>query len=197
MKRTLGTTLIGSLLFAGAALAAGPAVQEATQRDVNQQQRIEQGLQSGQLNTKEAGQLEHQQSRIDQAEARDIKRDGKLTGADQAQLNRMQNNASANIYKDKHNDVTGNPNSKSSQRMQADVQRNVNQQQRIVQGEKSGSLTNREAGSLEHGQAKVDNKEAKAAANGRVSASEQKGIQKAENKQSARVYKKKHNAKVS
>jgi len=197
MKRTLGTTLIGSLLFAGAALAAGPAVQEATQRDVNQQQRIEQGLQSGQLNTKEAGQLEHQQSRIDQTEARDIKRDGKLTGADQAQLNRMQNNASANIYKDKHNDVTGNPNSKSSQRMQADVQRNVNQQQRIVQGEKSGSLTNREAGSLEHGQAKVDNKEAKAAANGRVSASEQKGIQKAENKQSARVYKKKHNAKVS
>ena len=197
MKRTLGTTLIGSLLFAGAALAAGPAVQEATQRDVNQQQRIEQGLQSGQLNTKEAGQLEHQQSRIDQTEARDIKRDGKLTGADQAQLNRMQNNASANIYKDKHNDVTGNPNSKSSQRMQADVQRNVNQQQRIVQGEKSGSLTNREAGSLEHGQAKVDNKEAKAAANGRVSASEQKGIQKAENKQSARIYKKKHNAKVS
>ena len=197
MKRTLGTTLIGSLLFAGAALAAGPAVQEATQRDVNQQQRIEQGLQSGELNTKEAGQLEHQQSRIDQTEARDIKRDGKLTGADQAQLNRMQNNASANIYKDKHNDVTGNPNSKSSQRMQADVQRNVNQQQRIVQGEKSGSLTNREAGSLEHGQAKVDNKEAKAAANGRVSASEQKGIQKAENKQSARVYKKKHNAKVS
>ncbi len=66
MKSTLGTALIGSLLFAGAALAAGPAVQETTQRDVNQQERIEQGLQSGQLSTKEAGQLERQQSRIDQ-----------------------------------------------------------------------------------------------------------------------------------
>ena len=197
MKSTLGTALIGSLLFTGAALAAGPAVQETTQRDVNQQQRIEQGLQSGQLSTKEAGQLERQQSRIDQTEARDIKRDGKLTGADQAQINRMQNNASSNIYKDKHNDVTGNPNSKSSERMQADVQRNVNQQKRIEQGEKSGSLTNREAASLEHGQAKVDRKEANAAANGHVGAREQKNIQKSENKQSARIYKKKHNAKVS
>jgi hypothetical protein len=197
MKSTIGTALIGSLLFAGAALAAGPAVQEATQRDVNQQGRIEQGLQSGQLSTKEAGQLERQQSRIDGTEARDLKRDGKLTGADQAQLDRMQNRASANIYKDKHNSVTGNPDSKSSQRMQADVQRNVNQQTRIEQGEKSGSLTNREAASLEHGQAKVNRREANAAADGHVGANEQKGIQKSENKQSARVYRKKHNAKVS
>jgi len=193
MKSTLGTTMIGSLLFAGAALAAGPAVQETTQRDVNQQERIEQGLQSGQLNTKEAGQLERQQSRIDQTEARDLKRDGKLTGADQAQLNRMQNKASATIYQDKHNAATGNPNSKSSERMQADVQRNVNQQQRIEQGEKSGSLTNREAGSLEHGQAKVARKEANAAANGHVGAKEQKNIQKAENKQSRRIHNKKTN----
>lgn len=193
MKTTLGTTLIGSLLFAGAAMAAGPAVQEATQRDVNQQERIEQGLKSGELNTKEAGQLERQQSRIDQTETRDVKRDGKLTAADQAQLNRMQNRASTNIYRDKHNAVTGNPNSKSSERMQADVQRNVNQEKRIEQGEKSGSLTNREAGSLEHGQAKVDRKEANAAANGRVGAKEQAGIQKAENKQSRRIYRKKHN----
>jgi hypothetical protein len=192
MKSTLGTALIGSLLLSGAALAAGPAVQETTQRDVNQQERIEQGLQSGQLSTKEAGQLERQQTRIDQTEAKDINRDGKLTGADQAQISRMQNKASGNIYADKHNAVTGNPDSKSSQRMQADVQRNVNQQQRIEQGEKSGSLTNRQAGSLEHGQAKVDRKEANAAANGHVSAKEQKGIQKAENKQSAKIYKKKH-----
>ena len=128
-----------------------------------------------------------------QTEARDLKRDGKLTGADQAQLNRMQNKASATIYQDKHNAATGNPNSKSSERMQADVQRNVNQQQRIEQGEKSGSLTNREAGSLEHGQAKVARKEANAAANGHVGAKEQKNIQKAENKQSRRIHNKKTN----
>jgi len=40
--------------------------------------------------------------------------------------------------------------------MQADVQRNINQQQRVEQGVKSGQLTNREAGKLENGQARVD-----------------------------------------
>ncbi|UUZ55732.1 hypothetical protein LP419_09440 [Massilia sp. H-1] len=44
---------------------------------------------------------------------------------------------------------TGNPNSASSQRMQADVQRNVNQQTRIENGIKSGELTNHEVAKLE------------------------------------------------
>jgi hypothetical protein len=80
--------------------------------------------------------------------------------------------------------------------MQADVQRNVNQQQRIDNGIKNGSLTNREVGSLERGQAHVDRKEANAARNGHVSAREQGRIQRTENRQSNRIYNKKHNAKV-
>jgi len=78
--------------------------------------------------------------------------------------------------------------------MQTDVQRNVNQQQRIANGMKSGELTNRETGSLERGQAHVDRREANAAANGRVNAAEQGRIQRSENRQSGRVYNKKHNA---
>jgi hypothetical protein len=162
------------------------------QRDVNQQQRIEQGLQSGQLSTKEAGSLERQQQHVDKMEARDLK-NGSVSPAEQARLNAAQNRVSNNIYADKHNGVTGNPNSASSQRMQGDVQRNVNQQQRIQNGMDNGALTNREAGKLDRGQAHVSGREANAAANGRVGAREQRGVQRAENRQSGRVYRKKHN----
>jgi hypothetical protein len=86
----------------------------------------------------------------------------------------------------------GNPNSASSQRMQADVQRNVNQQQRVEQGVQSGSLTTREAGQLERGQANVDRREARAGADGNVSAKEQQRVQSAENRQSKKIYREKH-----
>jgi len=175
--------------------ATAQAVQQDQQRDVNQQQRIEQGLKSGELSSREAGQLEREQAHVDKMEARDL-RNGSISPAEQARLNAAQNKASGDIAADKHNGVTGNPNSASSQRMQADVQRNVNQQQRIANGVQSGALTNHEVGSLERGQAHVDRKEANAAANGRVGAAEQRSIQRSENRQSARVYRKKHNARV-
>jgi len=73
------------------------------------------------------------------------------------------------------------------------VQRNVNQQKRIQNGMDNGSLTNREAGKLERGQAHVNGREANAAANGHVGAREQRGIQRSENRQSGRVFRKKHN----
>jgi hypothetical protein len=193
MKTTSITfQLIAASLLTTAAWAQTPAEQDQ-QRDVNQQQRIEQGLQSGQLSTKEAGSLERQQQHIDKMEAHDMK-NGAITPTEQARLNAAQNRASNNIYADKHNGVTGNPNSASSQRMQADVQRNVNQQQRIQNGMDNGSLTNREAGKLERGQARVNGREANAAADGHVGAAEQRGIQRSENRQSGRIYRKKHNA---
>lgn len=192
MKKLLGMSAVGALVLASSAFAAGPRTDEVTQRDVNQQNRIEQGLQSGQLSTKEAAQLEHQQAKIDRTEARDEK-DGKLSTAEQAHINSMQNNASAAIARDKHNGVTGNPNSASSKRMQADVQRNANQETRIAQGAKSGTLTNQQVGSLQRGQAHVDQKEARVARDGYVGAGEQAGIQHSENLQSNKIYRKKHN----
>lgn len=77
--------------------------------------------------------------------------------------------------------------------MQADVQRNINQQSRIEQGVQSGALTTKETANLERGQARVDRKEAKAGANGHVSAGEQAGIQNAENNQSKKIYREKLN----
>ncbi len=191
MKRTL---IALSLLLAGAAQAQSAG--ENAQRDADQQQRIEQGLQSGQLNSKEAGRLERQEQTIDRQEARDEKSGGTLTPQEQARINHEQNRVSNNIYNDKHNAVTGNPNSASSQRLQDDAQRNANQQQRIANGQNSGALTSREAGHLESGQARVNRSEANAAANGHVGAGEQARVQGKENNQSRRVYNKKHNERV-
>ena len=190
MQRTLIATTIAAVLFSFGAHAQNAASETA--RDTDQQKRIEQGLQSGQLSTKEAASLEHQERRIDATEAHDMK-DGKLSAGEKTQIQREQNRASAGIYKDKHNTVSGNPNSASSQRMQADVQRNVNQDARIHQGVRSGQLSNREVGSLERGQAHVDRAEARAGANGHVGASEQARIQGRENRQSARIHNKKRN----
>lgn len=190
MQRTLMALALAAT-FSLSAYAQNAATE--TGRDTEQQARIEQGLQSGQLSTKEAAGLEHQEQKVDRTEARDM-HNGSLSSAEKAQIQREQNHVSGDISQDKHNAVTGNPNSASSQRMQADVQRNVNQETRINQGVRSGELTNKEAGSLERGQAHVDRSEAHAAANGHVSAREQARTQAKENRQSGRVYNKKHNA---
>jgi hypothetical protein len=192
MSSYRGLGALGLLALATSAFAAGPRADEVVDRDVNQQQRIEQGLQSGALTTREAGQLERGEARIEQTEARDLANNGKLSPAEQARINRMQNRESAVIAADKHNGRVGNPTSASSERMQADVQRNLNQQKRIEQGADSGSLTNREVASLEAGQAHVDRVEGRAAADGHVGPAEQAHVQHAENRQSRRIHREKH-----
>ncbi len=193
MKKTTAMSLqLIALSALTSAAWAQTTAEKDQQRDVNQQQRIEQGLKSGQLSTREAGSLERQEQHIDKMEARDMK-NGSISPAEQARLNAAQNRVSNHIYADKHNAVDGNPNSASSRRMQADVQRDVNQQQRIQNGMDNGSLTNREAGKLERGQARVNGREANAAADGHVGAREQRGIQRSENRQSGRIFRKKHN----
>ena len=176
-----------SLAFCGAALAQAGTVQ----RDVNQQQRIEQGLKSGSLNTQEAARLEKEETRVERDQARAM-RDGKLSPAEKARLAREQNQVSRDIYREKHDAQTGNPSSASSQRMQADVQRNINQQTRIEQGVQSGSLTTRETAKLEGGQARDTRAEARAGADGNVNAKEQRRIQRKENHQSERIHREKH-----
>lgn len=109
MKKFLGTIgmagIIG-IMAAGGALAGtnDPGIQ---QREVNQENRIDQGVASGRLTPKEAGRLDAQQARIQQREAR-MKADGNLTAAERRRLTRQQNRASRNIYRLKHNNRTAN-----------------------------------------------------------------------------------------
>jgi hypothetical protein len=183
-KTLIAITL--TTLMSGLALAQTNGAQ-VVQRDINQQKRIEQGLQSGALTVKEAGKLEREEAHIDRMEANDLQK-GPLTGKESAQINRLENRVSNDIHRDKTNAIVGNPNSTSSKRLQADVQRNVNQEQRIENGINNGQLNNTQVSSLERGQAHVDTVEANAAANGRISKGEQAHIQHAENHQSRRIH---------
>jgi CRISPR/Cas system-associated endoribonuclease Cas2 len=71
------------------------------QRMQNQERRIQQGVNSGQLTPKEAGKLEAREAKIRQDEAR-MKSDGKLTAKERQRLNRELDKASERIYKQKH-----------------------------------------------------------------------------------------------
>jgi len=188
------------ILAALLAAAAIPALAQTTggmvQRDVNQQARIEQGLQSGQLNTNEAGRLEREEARIESTEAKAL-RDGHLSPQEKARITQMQDQASRDIYREKHNTQTADPNSPSSRRMQAAVQRDVNQQSRIEQGVQSGQLTHREVAKLESGQVHDSRLQARAAADGYVGPHESRRLQNAENVQSKRIYRQKHNAQTN
>jgi len=191
---TLTLFAVATASQAQSAVAAPPVTSGSiVQRDVNQEKRIEQGLQSGALNTREAAHLQREEAHVDRVEANALK-DGKLSAQEKARITREQNAVSRDIKAAKQNDVHGNPTSASSQRMQADVQRNINQQQRIEKGVQSGALTKRETARLEAGQARVSAKEARAGRDGHVSGAEQARLRHAENKQSRRIRHEKHDA---
>ena len=195
-RNLLVTALIATAAFGSSfAASAQTSAANTTQRDVNQEQRIESGLQNGSITTRENAELQRDEAHVDKLQAKDMK-NGPMTSAEKVQLNAAQNKTSRDITQARTNGINGNPLSASSQRAQADTQRNIDQQQRINNGVKSGALTNHEAASLERGQAHVDKREARAGANGHISAGEQRRVARADNRQSARIYNKKHNATV-
>ncbi len=76
-------------------------------RRENQQDRIAQGIKSGQLTAGETARLERQQQSINHEDASmRAANGGKLTNGDKQVLNHRLNNASKNIYRDKHNGRT-------------------------------------------------------------------------------------------
>jgi hypothetical protein len=87
------------------AVAAPSFAAEVDRRAENQQDRIAQGVRSGELTPAETARLERKEARID----RQIRRDraangGKLTPAERRQINREQNRVSRQIDRAKHND---------------------------------------------------------------------------------------------
>ena len=78
--------------------AATPGVDK---RQANQQQRIDQGVKSGELTTREAARLEKGQQRIQNMEAK-AKADGKVTPRERRQLQRAENRESRKIAREKH-----------------------------------------------------------------------------------------------
>ncbi len=84
-----------------------PAAKPATihQRKENQQDRISQGVKSGQLTAGETANLEKREAHINQEIRNDrAANGGKLTPSERRQINRQQNRTSRAIYRKKHND---------------------------------------------------------------------------------------------
>lgn len=81
---------------------AGVATPGIDQRQINQDRRIDKGVESGRLTENEVQKLENQQNRIENAETK-AKSDGVVTGAERRRLTVRQNKASRNIYRKKHN----------------------------------------------------------------------------------------------
>jgi hypothetical protein len=91
--------LAAFLLLAPSAEAAG----RIKRRAENQQDRIAQGVKSGQLTARETARLERREARLNR-EVRELREDngGRLTPRERAKVNRQQNRLSRQIYRQKH-----------------------------------------------------------------------------------------------
>ena len=86
------------------ALSSLAMAAEVDRRENRQQERIGQGVQSGQLTPGETAHLERQEQRIDnQVKAERAANGGHLTPAERRQVNREENRESRRIYAAKHN----------------------------------------------------------------------------------------------
>ncbi len=96
-------TLVAALI--AATLSVPVLAQSSTpgidQRQANQQQRIDQGVSSGELNKREAARLEKGQEKVQRMEDK-AKADGTVTAAERRRIEREQNRQSRRIARQKH-----------------------------------------------------------------------------------------------
>ena len=92
-------TLVASFALCDVALAG-----RVVRRQVRQQRRIHQGIRSGELTCRETRRLEREQIRIQRTKRRAWS-DGRLTPRERVRLEVMQDKASADIYRLKHNNI--------------------------------------------------------------------------------------------
>lgn len=163
------------------------------QRKENQQDRIANGVKSGQLTAGETANLESKEAAINgETRADRAANGGKLTSAEKQQINQQQNQMSKQIYQDKHNANTAHYGNNEV------GQRRENQQDRIANGVKSGQLTAGETAKLENQQHAINQQVAadRQANGGKLTPGEKKQVNKEQNAASKNIYNKKHNAKT-
>jgi hypothetical protein len=196
-----------ALMSAALAAFALPVVAQSTQsttstpitgesiqdRKENQQDRIANGVKSGELTAGETTNLEKKEAGLNQEE-RDMRKldDGHLTSTDKTTLNQQQNQLSNQIYQDKHNSAVQNTDPKSEVGKRAE-----NQQDRIAQGVKSGQLTAGEAAHLENNEAKINHevRNDRAANGGKLTSQEKAKVNRQQNRESRQIYRDKHNGR--
>jgi len=157
-------------------------------REANQDQRIANGLRSGEMTSGEAARAERTQANIDQQVHDDREANGgKLTEQERQQINGEQNAASRQIYDEKHNGNTVKPNEVDD--------REANQQDRTAQGLRSGEMTSGEAARTNENQAGVAQQvhNERTANGGGLTKQEKRQANRQENKNSKQIYNEKHN----
>ena len=185
MKRMILTSLMASVLVAGALAQTS----EVGQRKENQQDRIAQGVKSGQLTAGETSNLEKKESAINQEVRTDrALNGGKLTQGEKQTVNQQQNRMSNQIYNDKHNAAQQHyGNNKVDARRE-------NQQDRIANGIASGKLNAAQTSRLEKGEAAInqETRTDRSLNGGKLTQGEKQTINKQQNQASNEIYKAKH-----
>ena len=185
MKRTLLGALAAAILTASAFAQSS----EVGQRNENQQDRIAQGLKSGQLTAGETANLEKKDSAINQEVHADrALNGGKLTAAERAQVNQQQNKVSGQIYNDKHNAATQHYGNN-----EVDARRE-NQQDRIADGIASGKLNAAQTARIEKGEAAINHEvhTDRSLNGGKLTPGERKTVNQQQNVASNKIYRAKH-----
>ena len=162
---------------------------QVNDRRENQQDRIAQGVQSGQLTPGETSKIENQERGLNgEIRADKAANDGKLTEAEKKRINHQQNGLSKEIYRDKHNAASDHFGNSEVGR------REENQQDRIAQGIKSGKLNAGQTANLEGREAGI-NREIKTDRRyngGRLTNAERRQVNRQQNHVSKAIYRDKH-----
>jgi hypothetical protein len=178
------TLMLAAVTFAQ---SADPAT--ISQRKENQQDRIANGVQSGQLTAGETKSLESKEANLNRETRDDRAADGgKLTGQEKQQINNQQNHLSNQIYADKHNAATAHYGNNEV------GQRRENQQDRIAQGIRSGQLKPGQTAKLENREQGINQQvHADRQANGgKLTGQEKQQINGQQNRASRAIYRNKH-----
>ena len=99
--KSASTLLVAVLAAFALPVLAQTNTPNIDQRQANQQQRIDQGVKSGQLTGKEAARLEKGQEHVQKVEDK-AKADGKVTKKERARIQHAENVQSRHIAKQKH-----------------------------------------------------------------------------------------------
>jgi hypothetical protein len=188
MKRTLVLIAAAAFMTSGAAFAQQEG--SVNDRRQDQQQRVANGVQSGQLTAGETKNLESREANVNR-EIRDDRaaNGGKLTTQERQQINRQQNNLSRSISNDKHNAA-------QAQFGNNEVgQRRENQQDRIAQGIRSGQMRAGEVARTENREQGISQqfRADRTANGGPLTLQERRQVNREQNGASRQIYRQKHN----
>jgi hypothetical protein len=155
-----------------------------------QRERIQQGVRSGELTRREAHNAREDQRDIRQLE-RAYKSDGELTRGERRDLAHEQNQASRELYRNKHDAQDRAPAAVRDPRIN---QRQANQTSRVAQGVKSGELTRGEAQELRAERRDIRELERDYKSDRVLTKEERQDLNQQLNQNSREIYEEKHDA---